>query len=356
MIVIVNAKVFDAAVFNRIWKGALVALTALLLSGCWEAPPTESSQTGFRGTGMWQTVDKDRADELRDVNELPEPIAAAAVTEGPTAGEVYQNVQVLGDLSLGEFTHTMLAITQWVSPEEGCTYCHSAENFATDDLYTKVVSRRMIEMTQAINTDWSSHVGSTGVTCLTCHRGNNVPEYIWFEEDGPATAGGMSGKSYSQNHAAMDVGSTSMLSDPFSKYLNAEPEAIRVIENNALATKGAPITASTQATENTYSLMIHMSESLGVNCTACHNTRSFSNWDESPPARATAWHGLQMVPSLNQEYLVPLQGEYPDNRLGPLGDAPKANCATCHQGANKPFYGVSMLDDYPVWRAKDGGS
>ncbi len=100
--------------------------------------------------------------------------------------------------------------------------------------------------------------------------------------------------------------------------------------------------------------MIHMSESLGVNCTACHNTRAFSSWDEAPPARTTAWHGLKMVPSLNQEYLDPLQGEYPDNRLGPLGDAPKVNCATCHQGANKPFYGQSMLDDYPVWKANNG--
>ena len=34
-------------------------------------------------------------------------------------------------------------------------------------------------------------------------------------------------------------------------------------------------------------------------------------------------------------------------RLGPTGDAPKANCTTCHQGAYKPLYGANMLDDYP---------
>ena len=33
-------------------------------------------------------------------------------------------------------------------------------------------------------------------------------------------------------------------------------------------------------------------------------------------------------------------------RLGRLGDAPKANCTTCHQGQNKPLNGVSMLKDY----------
>lgn len=333
---------------------ALVASLSALLSACWEAPPTVSEQIGFRGTGMWTSTDADRVEELAAANVLPEPIPAPATTAGPKAGDIYQNVQVLGDLSIAEFTHTMLAITQWVSPEQGCNYCHNGDNFAADDLYTKVVARRMIQMNQSINNDWSSHVGSTGVTCLTCHRGQNVPEYIWFEEDGPKTAGGMSGKSYSQNHAAMDVGSTSMLSDPFSAYLNDDPATIRVIQNRPLAIKGDERVASTQATENTYSLMIHMSESLGVNCTACHNTRAFTNWEESPPARTTAWHGLKMVPSLNQEYLDPLQGTYPDNRLGPLGDAPKVNCATCHQGANKPFYGQSMLDDYPVWKANNG--
>ena len=53
-----------------------------------------------------------------------------------------------------------------------------------------------------------------------------------------------------------------------------------------------------------------------------------------------------MVADLNHAYLEPLKPVYPDNRLGPTGDAAKANCATCHQGVNKPLYGVSMLKDY----------
>ena len=61
-------------------------------------------------------------------------------------------MQVLGDLSVAEFTRTMASITEWVSPEEGCNYCHIPENLASDDIYTKVVSRRMLQMTQDINT------------------------------------------------------------------------------------------------------------------------------------------------------------------------------------------------------------
>jgi photosynthetic reaction center cytochrome c subunit len=90
-----------------------------------------------------------------------------------------------------------------------------------------------------------------------------------------------------------------------------------------------------------------MSQALGVNCTYCHNTRSFLSWDQSTPQRATAWHGIRLVRDLNRDYLTPLQAEYPPARLGPLGDAPKLNCATCHRGAYKPLFGAAMLQDYP---------
>jgi photosynthetic reaction center cytochrome c subunit len=53
-----------------------------------------------------------------------------------------------------------------------------------------------------------------------------------------------------------------------------------------------------------------------------------------------------MLRDLNQNYLHPLD-VYPAKRLGPTGDAPKANCTTCHQGVNKPLYGVSMIDAWP---------
>jgi len=327
---------------------ALVAAT--LLGGCFEAPPVDSEQIGFRGVGMQTMQSTERADALAAANVLPAALPAPP-EGGPLAKDIYQNVQVLGDLSVAEFTRTMAAITAWVSPDAGCTYCHVGNNFASDAVYTKVVSRRMMQMTQNINSEWDSHVGDTGVTCLTCHRGNPVPEYIWFDTLEPNRQGGFAANSYGQNHANTNVGSTSMLDDPFSHYLTADQAPIRVISNTALPIRDVKQNLSTQSTENTYSLMVHMSTSLGQNCTFCHNTRAFTDWEQSPPQRTTAWHALRMVPALNQTYLEPLGPVYPMSRMGPKGDAPKVNCTTCHQGLNKPFYGVGMLDDYPVWKA-----
>ena len=53
-----------------------------------------------------------------------------------------------------------------------------------------------------------------------------------------------------------------------------------------------------------------------------------------------------MARELNASYLDPLKASFLPERLGPTGDAPKLNCATCHQGVGKPLNGVSMLKDY----------
>ena len=336
----------------KLFKVGTFVLLPLILSACWEAPPVEGEQIGFRGVAMEQVTNPDITEPLIALNQVPTPLPMNPVVEGtPKAGDVYQNVQVLGELSVAEFARTMVSITQWVAPEQGCAYCHQGANFAADDLYTKVVSRRMMQMTQTINSTWSDHVKETGVTCYTCHRGKNVPEYIWFEDDGPAHAAGMSADNYQQNNVATKAGYTSMLSDPLTPYLQGEPEKIRIAHENALPLKNQNNNESMQALERTWSLMMHMSDSLGVNCTYCHNSRNFASWEQSPPARVTAWHGLAMVPAINNEYMTPLQPVYPEHRLGKLNDAPKANCATCHQGINKPLYGVSMLGDYPEWKA-----
>jgi photosynthetic reaction center cytochrome c subunit len=84
-----------------------------------------------------------------------------------------------------------------------------------------------------------------------------------------------------------------------------------------------------------------------VNCTYCHNSRSFSSWDSSTPQRATAWYGIRMVRAINNGYLTQLTDIFPSDRKGPLGDVAKVNCETCHQGVYKPLFGVSMLKDYP---------
>lgn len=324
-------------------RTGVLLLAGLALAGC-EPPTAESTQNGERGTGMLQLQLPSTAEALQAANVAPEAASPPLPNSAPYASDIYENVQVLGDLSIGNFNRLMAAMTSWVAPEQGCSYCHVDGNLASDDIYTKVVSRRMLQMTQNINANWDDHVGATGVTCYTCHRGNNVPEHIWFEDPGPKRAAQFAGWANDSNVAGLEKTAYSSLPyDAFEELLVDDSE-IRVLPTQALPSDHV---ASIHDTENTYSLMMHMSDGLGVNCTFCHNTRAMGDWEQSTPQRVTAWYGIRMARDLNVDYLNPLQGEYPDNRLGPTGDAPKANCSTCHQGVNKPLYGAPMAQDYP---------
>jgi photosynthetic reaction center cytochrome c subunit len=309
------------------------------LAGC-ERPPIETKQSGYRGLGMEQVINP-RIDAVKEVkNEVPAPIPAAP-SEGPLASAVYKNIQVLKDLNVAEFTRVMLAITQWVAPpDQSCNYCHAGD-MSSDERYTKVVARRMLQMVRHINGDWKDHVGKTGVTCYTCHRGNAVPQYVWFTSPGQSADTGIIAGNAGKNSPS--IGLTSLPYDPFTEYLLGDRN-IRVISTTALPDSDH---SSIQHTDATYALMISMSQGLGVNCDYCHNTRSFAVWDASTPKRTTAWYGIRMVRNLNNEYLVPLKSTFPEHRLGVLGDVAKVNCATCHQGLFKPLYGASMAKDYP---------
>lgn len=320
----------------------LLAVAMFTLSG-WTRPPIETIQRGYRGLGMVEVYDPRVVAEEVALNQVPEPLPQAA-DAGPKAGDVYRNVQVLGDVSVGRFARLMTAMTEWVAPEQGCAYCHGeGGDLASDALYTKVVARRMLQMTRHINGDWQDHVGTTGVTCYTCHRGQPVPAETWFGAADEAQ--GLAGDRAGQNMPAGTVGLTSLPHDPFSLFLDQSQDGIRVVSNTPLPEGNR---RSIKQTEATYGLMMHMSQALGVNCTFCHNSRSFISWDQSTPQRGLGWYGLRMVGELNRDYLGPLGDELPHSRLGPLGDAPKANCATCHRGVYKPLFGASMLADYPA--------
>lgn len=323
--------------------GSLALLSLLAALAACDPPPKQSEQQGYRGTGMVHITEPEKNAALLAANQVPPvPYELDGLTE-PLARDVYENVPVLGHLPEEQFTRLMAAMTEWVAPDQGCAYCHNEENLADDSLYTKIVARRMLQMTQHINADWSDHVAQTGVTCYTCHRGQPVPANIWFTDPGPAKALNMAGYTGGQDYASATTGSTSLPYGFLTSYL-LDAENIRVHSTTALPSGND---ASIQMTERSYGLMIHMSESLGVNCTTCHNSRAFNDWNQSNPQRVTAWHGIRMARELNNDYLAPLQSVFPANRLGPEGDAPKLNCATCHNGVQKPLYGVSMVKDYP---------
>jgi photosynthetic reaction center cytochrome c subunit len=323
----------------------LLAIASIGLTSLAACERTASDQRGPRGTSQIQVVKPEAVARLAELNVIPPPEDPADL-ESPPATETFVNVKVLTDVSATEFSRLMQALSTWVSPVEGCDFCHDSDNLETDDKYTKVVARRMLEMTRRINTEWKSHVGETGVTCWTCHRGEAVPSGDWFADPGLLASVGFIGRRNGQNTPSPNAGGSALPSDPLSTYLTDAATDIRVQGTTPLKTRDRP--PSIQETEWTYALMMYMSDSLGVNCTYCHNTRALARWEESSPQRATAWHGIRMVRMLNTEYLTPMTPLFPEHRLGPSGDAPKVGCATCHKGTFKPLNGVSPLADYPI--------
>jgi photosynthetic reaction center cytochrome c subunit len=308
-----------------------------------ERPPTAGIQHGYRGTGLVYLYNPRTMATLMAANQTPDTLPYAG-TVGPKASAIYQNVQVLGDVNAGEFTRLMVSMTTWVAPTLGCAACHNVANFADDALYTKIVARRMLQMVRHINKDWTSHVAQTGVTCYTCHRGQLVPANIWFNNPGPIQAGGYAQMPAGKNHPNPLAAGSALPLDPFTPFLE-QANDIRISSTTALQSGNHQ---SIKQAEWTYALMINFSQSLGVNCDYCHNTRSFYAWDQSTAQRTTAWYGIRMVRDLNNDYLDPLKTVFPPNRLGAaLGDAPKIYCATCHNGVYKPLFGVSMVHGFP---------
>jgi photosynthetic reaction center cytochrome c subunit len=325
---------------KTLYFASLIGLMSLLV-GC-ERFPMDSVQHGYRGTGMVQVYNPRILEKQDALNTAPAAIPAAS-PDGPKAKTLYKNVQVLGDLSGGEFIRLMTAMTAWVSPQESCIYCHNPANFAEDSKYTKIVARKMIQMTRQINSEYKNHVAETGVTCYTCHRGNPVPQQVWFTLPDQNKGADFIGDLAGQNTPGKLVNLSSLPTDPLTPYL-LDDKPIRVNGTTALPTGNRQ---SMKQAEWTYGLMTHMSNSLGVNCTYCHNSRSFSSWENSPPQRVTAYYGIRMARDLNNAYMLPLTDTFPDNRKGAKGDVAKISCATCHQGAYKPLYGYSMLKNHP---------
>ncbi|MGF1549883.1 MAG: photosynthetic reaction center cytochrome PufC [Sphingomonadaceae bacterium] len=323
---------------------AALPLAALIALPACELGPKEVEQTGYRGTGLEQIYDPDN---FVTPAAMPDAPYALPPDTGPRAGAVYQNVQVLGDMSVERFDHLMAAITEWVSPEQGCNYCHDPANLAADNVYTKIVARQMIEMTRAINGRWASHVGDTGVTCFTCHRGEPVPTFIWANRDRSDDLS-VRGQRRGQNAPSANVGYSSLPYDVFRGYFSGDPDEIRVASNSGYPSKRHQVPI--KAAEESYGIMMHLSEALGVNCTYCHNTQSFREWTLSRAQRATAYYGIRMVRDINHGYIRPLTGILPAARKGPAGDPFKVNCLTCHNGQAKPLGGVSVLSQYPYMR------
>lgn len=319
-----------------------------------------SVQRGYDGVAMQIAYTEDDLDYNLESSIVPSVPLPLTPDDGPRSGEVYKNVQVLGGISAVRFVRLMTAMTAWVVPQEykdanggnGCGWCHNVNAMQSDEgypnAYRKHVARRMIQMTQNINENWAKHVkgykgNGAGVNCYTCHRGIGVPKYYWYRNTPHKQAGRMVGDPAMQNAPSGKVVLSSLPGNPFEAFLEGNAN-IRVAGPTALPTGNRQ---SIKQAEWTYGLMMHFSDSLGVNCTYCHNSRVWRSWEQSPPQRSVAWYGIRMLRDVNNEYMVTLKDRYPAYRIGPTGDAPKANCKTCHQGVYKPLLGQNMVEKWP---------
>jgi len=90
---------------NALNKLVAIALPALLLAGC-ELGMKEQEQVGPRGTALVLISDPDSKAKVGEVPAPPYELTTDMLT-GQKSREAYQNVQVLGDVSVDEFNYLM---------------------------------------------------------------------------------------------------------------------------------------------------------------------------------------------------------------------------------------------------------
>jgi photosynthetic reaction center cytochrome c subunit len=336
--------IYRPAIASSVVGGAVFVAAALVAGG--QPYATESLQAGPRGTGMSVPEFKvDLAQPDPDIEAFLASTSDPVVPQGDEeiAGETRENVVPgLEDLTVENYDRLLAAMREWTG---------IPDLFEDPANYQSSVGYLMIGMTRNINENWAGHVNANkevGVTCYTCHRGQPVPNNVWFRIS--PVNDSVEGWSANQNRVTMQSQYTSLPSDALEKYLlDGEQIAVHDLESRVAGTPGVDDYASIQQTERTYSLMNYVSNSLGVNCLFCHNSRAFySASGQITPQWATATLGIQMVQELNNTYLAPLDGILPEHRLGPVyGDAPKAACKTCHQSYQQPLQGTNVIQDWP---------
>src|SRR5687767_8106662 len=110
-------------------------------------------------------------------------LAGVASAQPPTPTVVEgANVKVLTGLFAQQFQEEMNFMVQALGVS--CNTCHVRGNFASEDNEKKLLARRMLEMTRAINKqffpDYKPKEGESvlgQVTCFTCHKGESTPKH-----------------------------------------------------------------------------------------------------------------------------------------------------------------------------------
>ena len=330
--------------------GIVVAGALIIIVPPWNRPPYTDQEIAVPGNAQFVPVATNY-----DLNKPLPPLPPVA-SGGPAATATYQNVKVLTDVSAAEFLRLQYAITAWVSPKQGCDYCHTGTNYAADDKPQKAAARIMMQMTRHLNADWHTHVGNAGVTCYTCHRGQPVPGQAWFP-DAPKTESTITG--YQDNwQESADTVRKFFPDNGWAEYFyDDQPIAV-----SSTTVEPGPTLHSWPEATRIYEMMMQMSDGIGVNCGYCHQSRAFNDWNQSSPYRWNAWWAIRMTRDLNRNFLTPIWAALPQTRTlehenpipaiparmtGAQGGNGLVVCATCHFGLPKPLNGANMVNDYP---------
>ena len=109
------------------------------------------------------------------------------------------------------------------------------------------------------------------------------------------------------------------------KIKGREKEAAETVFKNIQSYKGIP------AGRLLSIMKVAFNESLGVDCTHCHNPKAWES-DEKPSKQITR-EMRTMMQTINKELLAGIENLQ--------SETPRVNCTTCHRGAVKPGFSIS---------------
>lgn len=171
-------------------RRALLAMTvlAMMAAGCRTAPVPATAAAGTAATPavastMAATADTARArreEAARARQRLYEDaLQQIAGRDTLPASQVFENVKVFPNMRAGQFLR-MMNNGFGTSLGVGCEHCHVTAEWASDSKPQKQVTRDMIAMVRAINTEQLRKIPNLrsqnpGVSCATCHRGDPIP-------------------------------------------------------------------------------------------------------------------------------------------------------------------------------------
>ena len=333
--------------------GTVAGVAFILAVPQWTHPSAAGVELGPPGQSM---ILFPQGQQVEPVPQLPPAPLPAVAPSGQLASAVYKNVQVLGNVDQAEFMRLQEAITRWVSPKQGCGFCHAGNDFASDAKPQKIAARLMLSMTRTINADWSNHVAPAGVTCYTCHRGQPIPAETWFPQE-PKPVKPLVALQQPYNEAA----------DTVRKFFPDTGWALFYVGDENISAGSNSVLPDNQVhavivVTRIYEMMMQLSDGMGVNCGFCHHSRAFADWSQSTPQRWTAHYALEQIRDLNNRFLLKLADAIPMKRIRvhetslPVLPAVEAGiqsgnglavCAPCHYSQPKPMGGADVISTYP---------